>query len=128
RRIKGPITAWRARRCGRAGRPNRRRRARIRRRRAPHLPGSRPGDAARTQPRGGHRRAPCDRCRHTDGDPMKRRWSKRSLGLGLLAIAYLQVAVGFIATGGTSGLLEYGYRWARDAGAPADQIVGVIFI
>lgn len=59
---------------------------------------------------------------------MKRRWSKRSLGLGLLAVAYLQVAVGFIATGGTSGLLEYGYAWARDAGAPADQIVGVIFI
>ncbi len=58
----------------------------------------------------------------------KKRWSKRSLGLGLLAIAYLQVAVGFIATGGSSGLLEYGYRWARDAGAPADQIVGVTFI
>ena len=60
--------------------------------------------------------------------PPKKRWSKRSLGLGLLAISYLQVAVGFIATGGTSGLLEYGYRWAREAGAPADQIVGVIFI
>lgn len=54
--------------------------------------------------------------------------SKRSLGLGLLAVAYLQVAVGFIATGGTSGLLEYGYAWARNAGAPADQIVGVVFI
>lgn len=54
--------------------------------------------------------------------------SKRSLGLGLLAVAYLQVAVGFIATGGSSGLLEYGYRWARNAGAPADQIVGVVFI
>lgn len=60
--------------------------------------------------------------------PVKRRWSKRSLGLSLLAVAYLQVAVGFIATGGSSGLLEYGYRWAREAGAPADQIVGVIFI
>ncbi len=58
----------------------------------------------------------------------KRRWSKRSLGLGLLAIAYIQVAVGFIATGGSSGLLEYGYRWAREAGAPADQIVGAVFI
>lgn len=60
--------------------------------------------------------------------PPRKRWSKRSLGLGVLAVAYTQVAVGFIATGGSSGLLEYGYAWARNAGAPADQIVGVIFI
>ncbi len=54
--------------------------------------------------------------------------SRRSLGLGLLAIAYLQVSVGFIATGGTSGLLEYGYAWLRDAGIPGDQIAGVTFL
>lgn len=59
---------------------------------------------------------------------MTRRVSKRSLGLLLLAVAYLQVAVGFIATGGSSGLLTYGYAWARDAGFPADQFVGALFI
>ena len=54
--------------------------------------------------------------------------SKRSMGLVLLAVAYVQVAVGFIATGGTSGLLQYGYGWARAAGVPADQVVGVTFL
>lgn len=57
-----------------------------------------------------------------------RRVSKRSLGLILLAIAYCQVAVGFIATGGTSGLLRYGYHWARSGGIPADDIVGWVFV
>lgn len=53
--------------------------------------------------------------------------SKRSLGLVLLALPYVQVAVGFIATGGSSGLLQYGYAWARRI-VPMDAIVGWLFI